>query len=89
MLLLLGRVACPGPGPGPGHEYYHHHHAPGAWRRRWRWRRRRASGVGRGICIDNLGDGGGVGFGGFLGFWRTQGTPHSDRGFRALRIQNI
>ena len=35
-------------------------------------------------------------FGGFgpgpgddLGFWRIQGTPRLDRGFRALGIQNI
>ena len=60
-------------------NYYHHH----------------AAGVGVGVGV-------GVGaYGEFvytilatagasdLGFWRTQGTPHLDRGFRALGIQNI
>ena len=52
----------------------------GRGRRAWRM---------RGICVYNFGDGGASGlavFGDGGGFFAP---PHLDRGFRALRIQNI
>ena len=54
-------------------EYYHQHQAHGdgmAWHGVGV-----GVGVGRGICIDNFGNGGGVGFGGFLGFGGPRAPP--------------